>query len=172
MDEVRSVKHCACHLERQSFYAIELDVFDRWLAGDRSPPVDEPGFREWYDLVAGHVTSGRTVARVRVIDEPPTDYQNFELWCGQWNLSYGEALRSMPRSTAERIGLIRPHARPDDWWLLDRSRLMVMPFDVAGNLGSPFIVTDRQAVERALVEWNLAIEHSTADRHDTAGSSG
>lgn len=167
MSELRSVRRSALRLERQAYYAIELEVYERWRAGDHRPPVDEPGFAEWYALLDRHVAHGRTVARVRMVEEPPTDYQRFEHWCGQRNVEHGEELRSMPRSVAEAVGLVEAGVHLDDWWLLDDSRLLVMPFDQGGNLDAPYLVTDRQAVEAALAEWRIAVEHSDLDDYAT-----
>lgn len=167
MGELRAIDRCAYHLERQPYYAVELDVYQRWCEGDRSPPVDEPGFAEWYELLCDHTAGGRRVARVRVVEEPPTTYQEFERWCGRWNTAHGEEVRSVPRSVAEHAGLVEPGRRSNDWWLLDEARLMVMPFDADGRLGAPSIVTDRRAVTAALAEWRIAVAHSTADEYDT-----
>jgi transcriptional regulator with XRE-family HTH domain len=100
-----------------------------------------------------------------VLEEPPSDYQDFELWCGQWNTAHGEVLRSLPRSRAEEVGLVIPGEHRYDWWLLDEARLMVMPFDGDGALRPPYLVTDRQAVEVTRAEWEVAMASSTVDTY-------
>ena len=48
---------------------------------------------------------GKRISRVRVLAEPPSDYQRWELWAAPWHSQAGERIRYMPRSRAERIGL-------------------------------------------------------------------
>src|SRR5262245_54379792 len=68
-------------------------------------------------------TSGRTMQRVRLIREPPSDYQKFELAVTPTNLEAGEDIRVLTRPAAAGLDL------PDyDFWLFDDTRLAIMHF--------------------------------------------
>jgi hypothetical protein len=154
-----SFRHSAYHLEQQAHYAADLDQYRVWLAGDRTPlPELWPGFRDWCDLVRSHTVAGRRVERVRILDEPPTPYQQWELWGGRWNTTAGEIIRYLARRTATDIGLI-PAVGPDDFWLLDNRRLITLAWDTDGSRGPTRLVTDPDRVTAARKWWAIAAEH-------------
>ncbi len=87
----------AWHLERQPFYNVDLDTVGAWRDGDRTPPAERwPAFASWRALVESHVAAGRTVERVRIETEPPTEYQLWERWlAGVHNIPAGETVRTI-----------------------------------------------------------------------------
>ena len=56
--------------------------------------------------------------RVRVLADPPTDYQRWMLWADPWYAEAGEDIRYLPRSARRTSRLALDH----DWWLLDDER--------------------------------------------------
>jgi hypothetical protein len=112
-DLFRRFEHTAFRLEVRRSYGIldEDEPFQRFLAGE------EPGldwFQPWLTLMR-HVTSaGRRVERVRLIDEPPSDYLRFELWGTPHNLDAGEDIRYLSHEAAASLELPRY-----DYWLFD-----------------------------------------------------
>jgi hypothetical protein len=123
----------AWRFEQQPAYFIgyEHQQFDDFLAGHPTPPTENPELGDWMRQVAGHVAAGRTVGRVRIVDEPITDYQRWMRWMDRWNREAGETIDYLSRSDAYRTGLL-PAAGQHDWWLFDDLRLVLMYFDDKG----------------------------------------
>lgn len=150
--------HSAFRLETQAAYALsyERDDFDRFLAGSPVPPPEVDWWHPWLDRMAVMTREGKTVSRVRVLTEPPSDYQRWELWAAPWHAEAGERIRYMPHSRAERLGLPLDH----DWWLLDNERLIVMHHTPAGEIESNELITDPGIIARYR-EWReLAVRNA------------
>ncbi len=166
---VLSFEHTAFRLEVQRAYAVphEAPQFAAFLRGDPQPGPDDPELRDWYQNVAEHIALGGRMERVRVQEDPPTDYQRFERWLDQWNLAAGEVMRYMTRERAHEVGLL-PAAGPADWWLLDSARLIVMRFDDTGHLAASELITDPETVLQACKWRDLAVHHSVQHLPDAA----
>lgn len=164
-EALRVFEHTAFRLELQPAYSEpdEHATVAKFLAGEPEPPTEILGLQAWFDQVAGQVRQGKRIERVRVHDEPPTDYQRWERWIGAWNTSAGEVIRYMTRERAREVGLL-PAAGDVDWWLLDSNRLIVMRFDAAGHRLTNELVTDPQRVVRACAWRDLAVHYSTIDQ--------
>lgn len=158
-DLLRTFRRSAFRLEVQPSYAMsyERSDFEAFLAGDLRPPDAADWFKPWLEQVARLSSEGKRISRVRVVAEPPTDYQRWERWVGQWNVRAGEDIRYLSRSTAERIGL----PLLIDWWLLDDSRAVAMRYSGTGEFESADLVTDHGAINMYL-EWrDLAVRNAT-----------
>lgn len=144
-------KRMAFRLETRDFYAVfeEANAYRNFLAGE---PYDLHWHQSWLAGIQDITTSGRQMQRVRLVSEPPTDYQRFELAVTPSNVEAGEDIRVLPRSIASGIEL------PDyDFWLFDDTRLGIMHFDHDGlfhgveMIEEPTAVADhRQARQQAL----------------------
>lgn len=149
----------ALRLEQQPAYAVDNETGwpARWLNGDRTPPGEwGEGFDEWYSFIRAEVAKGKRIERIRIVEEPPTDYQRWQAWLMQWNTSAGEVIRYLPRSTADQLGISRGSG---DWWLFDETLLLEMPFDDEGR-EHPMILTDEPGqVAQAVRLWAAAIGH-------------
>jgi hypothetical protein len=158
---LRSFEHTAFRLELQGAYSepSETALLAAFLSGDSFPATEVSELRDWYENVAAHVREGKRVERVRVQQEPPTNYQRFERWLDQWNLRAGEVIRYLSRERAHEIGLL-PAAGDRDWWLLDSARLIVMRFDGKGHRIENELVTDPVTVLQACKWRDLAVHHS------------
>lgn len=100
--------------------AEEDEPFQKFLRGaDPGLEWHEP----WLDLMRRAVKRGIRVERVRVVDEPPSDFLRFEISMTPYNLDAGEDIRYMKRSLAEELRL--PAV---DYWLFDTSELYVLHF--------------------------------------------
>lgn len=152
-------------LQRRYLEPSEAEPFAAWLAGDRTPPTQIPALADWYRQIRRLVDDGRTMARVRVHDEPPTDYQRWERWGGRWSLEAGETLRYLTRRHAHKVGLL-PGAGNQDWWLIDDEQLIVMTFDADGRRIRNDLTDDPAAIEQARHWWDLAVRHSVPDTCD------
>lgn len=149
----------AFRLETQDAYALDYERadFEAFLHGTPLSP-DAGWFREWLDLVTAHTGAGQTMARVRILAEPPTDYQRWLVSGTPWYNQASEDIRYMPRSRAVALGL----PLNADWWLLDDQRLILMRFDGAGEVTSMELVTEPGAIARHQQWRDLAVRNATA----------
>jgi hypothetical protein len=161
LEAIHSLEHTAFRLELQDSYAEpeEDALFAAFLRGEPTNPETVPELAEWYKQIAAHVRAGKRFERVRVQQDPPTDYQRFERWLDRWNIPAGEIMRYMTRKRAHEIGLL-PAAGNTDWWLLDSSRLIAMRFDRHGRRIRNELITDPAAVVQACKWRDLAVHHS------------
>lgn len=145
--------------EGQSSYRLdyEQEEYDRFLAGNPTPPPEVAWWRPWLDRLAVMTgEEGKTMSRVRVLDAPATPYQQWELWAAKWHAQAGEDIRYMSRAAAAGLGLPLDH----DWWLLDGERLIVIRYTSSGEESDIELVTDKGEI--ALHEgWrDLAMSHA------------
>lgn len=156
--EVRTFRTSAFRLEAQPAYvlAYERPVFEGWLSGAPIPPPEVDWWAPWLYRVATWTAAGKTIGRVRVLAEPPTDYQQWLLWAAPWHTEAGEEMRYLSRGMAERARL--PLA--DDWWLLDDERVIVLRFNGQGETVSRTLVTDLDAVAGYCALRDVAIVNS------------
>jgi hypothetical protein len=160
-------EHTAFRLELQPAYQepSERDTVRRFVSGQPQPPTEVDGLRAWFDQVSDQTRRGRRIERVRVHDEPPTDYQRWERWIGRWNVAAGEEIRYLARGRAHIIGLL-PAAGVLDWWLVDDARLIVMRFDQIGQRVETWLDDDPDTVNQARTWWDLAVRYSAPDSNN------
>lgn len=166
-EAVYDFRHSAFRLELQPDYREpgETDLADAWLAGQEVDPESDPGLADWFAHVRAFTSAGGRIARVRVHEDPPTDYQRWERWLGRWNTAAGEDVRYLTRAKAHEIGLLPTADALEDWWLHDEDRLIVMRF-IGGRRVQNELITDRTLVARALAWRDLAVRHGVPDdRH-------
>jgi len=170
-DALATYERTAFRLELQPEYreVSERHTVRQFLAGQPEPPPTVPGLAAWYDQVAAQTAAGRRMERVRVHEDPPTDYQRWERWAGRWNVAAGERIRYMTRTRAHMVGLL-PAAGAEDWWLLDGSRLIVMRFDADGQRIANELVTAPEAITQACEWWDLAVHNSEPDDYRGAAT--
>lgn len=143
-EQFRTIQRSAWRWEQQPVYEIfDEDVqVDAFLAGNPLDPMQDRYIGPWLRQVAALSVAGRTIARVRVFEEPPTDYQRWEQWIGRWNAEAGEVIEYLTRSQADGLGP-PPFAPKSDWWLFDEERLMIMSFDDQGvRIGVDLLVEE------------------------------
>jgi Family of unknown function (DUF6879) len=168
---LRAFEHTAFRLELQPVYLepSEHDTVARFLAGEPEPPTEVEGLRAWFGQVADLTKQGKRIDRVRVHEDPPTDYQRWERWIGRWNTEAGETIRYITRHRAHEVGLL-PAAGTRDWWLLDSSRLVVMTFDEEGHRIQNELITDPTIVVQACAWRDLAVHYSAPDQAGDAAA--
>jgi Family of unknown function (DUF6879) len=149
----------AVRLEVQPVYAVtdERESVDEFLAGEPRPVTEFPFYAQWLDRIRTATAHGKRVERVRVLDEPPTDYQRWEIWSGQYNAAAGETIRYLRRSRALQIGV----PVTDDWWMFDSQHVALMRFAADGEPLGGEIVSDPTIVSRHRAWWDLAVAHSS-----------
>ncbi len=154
---VRTFRRSAFRFEARDSYALgyERADFEQFLAGSPVPPPEIDWWRPWLDRVTRWCQEGKTISRVRVLADPPTDYQRWMLWSDRWVTEAGEDIRYMPRRKAYEIGL------PDaDWWLLDDEQVIIMAFDDDGNPVQKTLVTEPDLITRYRRWRDLAIRNA------------
>lgn len=154
-------KHTAFRLEVQPFYNVpeEQEPVSRFLDSQPLLPPDDPGYVGWLDFLRERTTAGIRVERVRVQDDPPTDYQRWERWAGRWNITAGEVIRYMTPAAATAVELPLAY----DWWLFDERRLFIMEFDPNQTLLGGELIEDQAVVIQHCAWRDLAVQHSTPD---------
>lgn len=157
---LRTFGRTAFRLELQTAYdePMERDTFARFQAGNPQPPTEVEGLRAWFEQVHYLTGHGRRIKRVRVHDEPPTDYQRWERWVQTWNDAAGETIRYLTRRQAHDIGLL-PAAGNIDWWLLDDERLIRMTFNDRHYRTRTELTDDPNLVKQAQTWRDLAVRH-------------
>ena len=159
---LRTFDRTAFRLELQNEYDEPAGTVARFLAGNPQDPDDVPEFREWATTIRSLTDQGKRIERVRVHHDPPSDYQRWERWAAQQTTAAGEVIRYMTRQRAHEVGLL-PMAGPDDWWLLDDDRLVIMKFGSGGRLVASHLVTDPEYVSRARRWRDLAVHYSAPE---------
>jgi hypothetical protein len=135
--------------------------FDLFLAGTPSPPTECEWLKPWLTKLSDWTRDGRTISRVRVLAEPPTDYQRWLLWGHPWMARAGEDTQYMTRTTAQQAGLPLGH----DWWLFDGTHVVEMWFSDQNETTGMRYVDERQAVANYRRWRDVALQHAvTAQR--------
>ena len=155
----------ALHWEAQGTYdiGIEQAAYEAFLAGRPLPPSEVDWWQDWLNQVERQVQAGKTMRRVRVLDEPHTAYQRFELWTGPWHAEAGERIWYLPRARAQAVNL--PLAV--DWWRLDGQQLIVTTF-TDGKITGKELHTDPAVISFHLSWWHLALSIATPAEELTA----
>jgi hypothetical protein len=157
IERVRSFDRSAFRLETRREYSLSYERVDyeRFVAGNPTPPDELDWWRPWLDRVKAYAAQGKQVARVRIIDTPPSDYHRWLIWANPWHEAAGEDIRYMPRTQAKRIGLPM-----GDWWLLDDAYLITMDFTSDGEIAGKSLIIDSATVA-SYIRWReLAQRHA------------
>jgi hypothetical protein len=164
---LRSFRRTAFRLEARDAYALDYERvdFERFLAGSPTPPPELDWWRPWLEQVARLRREGRMVSRVRVLAEPPSDYQRWMMWAAPWYAQAGEQIAYLPRSRADDIHL---PSRGPDWWLLDDERVIVMQFTAAGEIAEKRLLTGPELISRYITWRDLAVRNATAAEEHAA----
>ena len=145
-----SFEYSARRLEvRDSYARPDEDAgYRRFLAGAADDPAYGEGLRDWTEDVVGRaVRAGKSFSRVRVVRDPPTDYQRFGLRNARWNVAGGEDIRYLTR-----LAFAGLHLPNYDFWLFDERQLVVLHFTDADDLLGGYVVT-APAVVRQHGRW-------------------
>ncbi|MFE1100291.1 DUF6879 family protein [Nocardiopsis alba] len=153
-DLFRHYRHTAWRLETRTFYGVlhENEPFQRWLAGDDS---DLEWFTPWLKMMRPELATGKRMERVRLIDDPPSDYLRWELWSTPYNLGIGEDIRYLPctHPIVEEL--------PDqDFWVFDSRRVAWFEFDEKGNVLGARLSEEPEQVLTALRARDAAWHHA------------
>nr|WP_246025114.1 DUF6879 family protein [Saccharopolyspora antimicrobica] len=104
----------------------EQENLSRWRAGEPKP---EGHNSAWHDRVRGYLADGKTLGRVRVVRQPLTQYQRYQLtWGIPGNIEAGEDIRILDLTN---LDLDLPS---HDFWLFDDEIVVDLNFNPDGTL--------------------------------------
>lgn len=124
----------AWRLETQPAYdePEEREPLRRWLVGE---PDDLAWMADWWTWIGDITREGMRFGRVRVVYDPPSDYQRYELGVlTPPAVEAGEDIRVLPVARAHELRLPE-----QDFWLFDDARVAVLHFGPDGVAGADLI---------------------------------
>ncbi|MBB6173588.1 hypothetical protein HNR23_003648 [Nocardiopsis mwathae] len=153
-DLFRNYRYTAWRLETRTYYGKvnEDQPFQEWLAG-KDPGIDF--LKPWLRMVRDETATGKRMQRVRIIDNPPSDYLKWELWATPYNNAAGEDIRYLPREHPIVAEL------PDhDFWVFDSKTVCRLHFDDDNMLLGATLSEDPQELLAALRARDAAWHHA------------
>jgi hypothetical protein len=147
----------AWRLEIQGVYdePEEREPLRRFLTGE---PDDLAWMADWFDWIREITAAGKTLRRTRLLMDPLTDYQRFELgWLTPPAVDAGEDIRVLGEHRARELHL------PDrDFWVFDGRLVAVLQFGPAGVAGADLLDSDdtvRPYLEAHDRAWDASIPY-------------
>jgi len=157
----RASRQKIIRLEQQPSYKSDFTDahYERWLNGDPAPPTENPGFSSWLRLVQEVTANGVDINRVRIHGNPPSEPQKWSRWKGRWNTAAGDKIHYLDQDLARELEII-PTVGPHDWWIFDKSLLLVLKFDSNGALVDHEQSVDITRIQLLLEWWQVAFDNS------------
>jgi uncharacterized protein DUF6879 len=124
-----SFQRSAFRLETLDRYTIPGE--EAWLEAfrrDGSIPDLTPETYPWLKLVADATAAGRTVQRIHIVGQPPSEYVRWELGMYRLLAAAGEDVRIADRARHPELGDLG-----SDFWLFDDTMVAVMRYDRKGR---------------------------------------
>ena len=117
----------------------------------------------WLDTLTQWAREGRPRRRVRIIHDPPSEYERYACeWGYRYNIEAGEPTRVL--DLAEVHPPRELQAAPGDWWLIDGRDVVKMHYHPDGSFRGTEVLTP-QYVERyraaADAAWRVAQDFTT-----------
>lgn len=168
-ERLSTIRRSAWRWEQQPAYFIgdEQPLLDAFLAGHPEPPQRAASMREWAAMIRRNTDAGLRYARVRVVEEPPTDYQRWMMWITPWCAAAGEQIDYLSRP--QLAGLPPAPFGSADWWLLDDAAVATQPFDATGRRLPGELVDDPEAVAAARL-WRHLVTSLTQQHRQPAAA--
>ena len=127
-----SMKSSTFRLEMLDLYTVEGEqaAFHEFLSGKKFPPED---FNEsWTKLISESVTKGIEFKRVRLLNEPISDYVKFEIsWCYKINIAAGDSVSAIFSKITPDFDTKVPILK--DYWIFDDEDCYLMEYDLLGQ---------------------------------------
>jgi hypothetical protein len=150
----REFRHTAWRLETRRGYASDRNSpkWGRWIAGE---DIAHDPDNAWRENVRAQTAQGKRFERVRLVDEPPTQGQEFLLASGLGNVAAGEDIRNLARAEAQQLRL------PDhDFWLFDSRIVARFAFDDEDTTLGVYVTEDPVEVLAACQARDTAWHHA------------
>lgn len=143
----REARISAVHLEVRDSYAVpdEYEPLVRWR--ETGEIVKTEGGRNWCALMTETTGRGVTVARLRVVTVPHTEYTRWLLDASMDNAAAGEQIRWLPRHLADAVPL-------DDYWLFDNETVAFNTVDQDEEAVGLAITSDPAIATLCTETWN------------------
>ncbi|WP_329344660.1 hypothetical protein OG866_44590 (plasmid) [Streptomyces sp. NBC_00663] len=156
-------EHTAWRLETRRRYASDesTETYAQFLAHGH---VDWD-MSTWYcETIRRQTSTGKTVARVRLIDDPATTGQRYLLANAERNTELGEDIRTLRREDAERLRLGN-----EDFWIFDSRLVARLNFTPDDELTGVELITEPAEVIRYAMLRDAAWHHAVPfQQHATA----
>lgn len=135
-------EHTAWRLETRRAYASDQeDPTYREFVETGAITLDYDD--DWSRNIRRQVLAGKTVGRVRIVDEPPTEGQLFLLADSPRGTAAGEDIRCLPRGEADARLL-----GTEDFWIFDSRLVALLNFDDQDVFHDVEIITEPAQVLR------------------------
>lgn len=151
----RTFEHTAWRLETRRGYASDREdptYLEFVETGSITLDYDD----EWSQNIRRQVLAGKTVGRVRIVDEPPTEGQLFLLTDSPRNTAAGEDIRCLPRGAADARLL-----PAEDFWIFDSRLVARLNFDDEDVFHDVEIITEPAEVLRYCQLRDVAMHDAT-----------
>ncbi|MFB7754678.1 DUF6879 family protein [Streptomyces sp. NPDC056121] len=151
----REFGHTAWRLETRKGYASDRSSpkWARFLAGE---DITEDPDNSWRENVRAQTAQGKRFERVRLLDEPATQGQEFLLASGLGNVAAGEDIRHLTHTQAQDLRL------PEyDFWLFDSRVVARFAFDEDDTTLGVYVTEDPAEVLAACQARDAAWHHAT-----------
>lgn len=155
-----AVRHSCWRWECQRHYAVDEAELQAWRDGRILPESQED--QVWEAYVSGLRAADIAFERVRMVHEPPTEYQRWIYTTTDRNVRIGEDVRWLSESDGRRLAM-----PPDDFYLIDDQRVAILRFDRVGEMVAIDVADDQDALalhrtyrDRA---WAVATKHHLYD---------
>ncbi|GCB49021.1 DUF6879 family protein [Streptomyces sp. NL15-2K] len=147
-------KHTAWRLETRRGYASDRNStkWQRFLAGE---DIAQDPDNAWRENVRAQTAKGKRFERVRFVDEPPTQGQEFLLASAPGNVAAGEDIRNLTRAQAQELRL-----SDYDFWLFDSKILVRFAFDDEDTTLGVYVTEDPAEVLAACQARDAAWHHA------------
>lgn len=153
----RQFEHTAWRLETRRRYASD-ETTATYAQFSRGEPVNWDGVdADWCAERREQTALGKTFARVRIIDSPPTPGQLYLLDNARRNSAVGEDIRILRRSDAQRLQL-----PGEDFWIFDSRLVAVLNFDADDGLVDVNLITEPVSVNRYAQMRDAAVHYAVA----------
>lgn len=158
------------HFDRFTRSVFRLETRQDYTAPGEAPAVE--AFRQgrprpersvrtspWLARIAVTTVAGKRWQRVRVVEEPLTDYTRYELAAYVESQAAGEEIRIVRRTAAPALTTLRR-----DFWLFDAATpgqfALLMNYGPAGAFDGATLVTDPEMLLEFRAERDLALKWS------------
>lgn len=147
-------EHSAWHLETRRGYASDRDD-ESYRAFVETGSATWDLDSDWCTNIRRQTAAGKTVGRVRVVDDPPTQGQLFLLDYAKCNAATGEDVRNLWRADFDRLRL-----PAEDWWAFDSRLVALLHFDDDDVLLNVEVITEPAEVLRYCQVRDAVMHHA------------
>ncbi|WP_405969804.1 hypothetical protein OG496_05300 [Streptomyces sp. NBC_00988] len=147
-------EHTAWRLETRRRYASDesTETYAQYLAEGR---VDWDTSTWYCETIGRQTAAGKSVARVRVVDDPATTGQRYLMINAERNTDLGEDIRTLRREDADRLKL-----GSEDFWIFDSRLVARLNFTDADELTDVELITEPAEVIRYAMLRDAAWHHA------------